>query len=338
MNISTYLTAFAERKSNRYKPYSKIYRQILLGGKPYSLNAQEGFEESGYLYLTIRSCVQRYSSNKDTAILLFKDLAAYLTERGVNVPEIHWPPIPVSNTFERLMFMAKYLQEENHKISDLPDLLWISGRQVEDDLSRLRGLVDPIQVCGKKFFIEACERHGGRITFESTAHPIFLAENLTQILIMLKGLKQMSADPLFSTYAMETAREIWRQLSGYARRRLRFVLKELMPEDFAWYDSLANEETDLADETRNYFHTEETISRRGHFAGTSVVLECIKNERHFCVEYADEDGAHLYKDCVFEPGSYEGNGITVTCASGKKHLLFGKILRSAYTMEELISF
>ena len=119
MNISTYLTAFAERKNNRYKPYSKIYRQILLGGKPYSLNTQKGFEESGYLHLTIRSCVQRYSSNKDTAILLFKDLAAYLTERGVNVPEIHWPPIPVSNTFERLMFMAKYLQEENHKISDL---------------------------------------------------------------------------------------------------------------------------------------------------------------------------------------------------------------------------
>ena len=127
----------------------------------------------------------------------------------MEVPEIDFPPIPVSNTFERLMFIAKYLQGKDSKISDLPDILWVSNRQIETDLSRLRGLDDPIQVCGKKFYIPDTEREDGRITFQSTAHPVFLAENLTQILIMLKGLKAMAENPMFRPYAESSAKEIW---------------------------------------------------------------------------------------------------------------------------------
>lgn len=338
MNISKHLAEFAADKRNRYKPWSKIVKPLLFGGRPYSLNIQRGFDESEYLPENIQSCVQSYSSNKDMAIQLFKDLVEYLAERGVNVREISWPPIPVSNTFERLMFLAKYLQEEENNISELSKMLWISQRQVEDDLRRLRGQIDPIQVCGKTFSIEESTRHGGRVYFESTAHPLFLAENLTQILVMLKGLKEMSENPLYRPYAMETAREIWRQLSSYAQRRLRFVLQELMPEDFSWYDSLANEDPATANASANHFHSEREISRRHPSTGLSVILDCLKNGKPFCVEYADEDGNHLYKDCLIEDGSYETDGITVTTPSGKKHLSFKKILRSAYTMEELISF
>ena len=111
MDISRHIEEFA-RKNHRYKPYSKICRKMLLGGMPYSLNSQKGYEESEYLPYNIRSCVQAYASTKDTAIELFKDLVLYLEAEGVDVPQIDFPPIPVSNTFERLMFIAKYLQDE----------------------------------------------------------------------------------------------------------------------------------------------------------------------------------------------------------------------------------
>ena len=88
---------------------------------PYSLNSQGGYEESEYLPLNIKECVQKYTSTKDTAIELFKDLVTYLENKGVDIPEIKWPPVPVSNTFERLMFIAKYLQEKENRISDLTD-------------------------------------------------------------------------------------------------------------------------------------------------------------------------------------------------------------------------
>lgn len=133
------------------------------------------------------------------------------------------------------MFIAKYLQEDENKISELPDILWVSGRTIEEDISRLRGIEDPIQICGRKFFIPDTTRENGSVRFPSTAHPLFLAENLTQILIMLKGLKTMSENPLYEPYAVQTGREIWNQLSSYAKKRIRFVLSEMMPEDLTWY-------------------------------------------------------------------------------------------------------
>ena len=331
MNISRYIDEFV-KKNHRRKPYSKICRKMLTGGMPYSLNSQMGYEESEYLPYNIRSCVQAYASTKDTAIELFKDLVSYLEAQGVAVPEVNFPPIPVSNTFERLMFIAKYLQEKENHISELSDILWVHPRTIEEDLSRLRGYNDPIQVCGKAFYITDTDRQDGRISFQSTAHPIFLAENLTQVLILLKGLKEMSENPLFRPYAVQSAREIWEQLSPYAKDRICYVLRELLPEDCSWYESLAEKGTD------NHFHTEAEISRN-KYVRSNVVLDCIKNGKSFCVEYQDDDGVHFFKDCVMEEGSYRSaeHGIIVNCSEGRVRLLLDKIIRSTYTVEELVS-
>ena len=331
MDISRYIEKCV-KKNHRYKPYSKICRKMLVGGMPYSLNSQKGYEESEYLPFNIRSCVQAYASTKDTAIELFKDLVLYLEAEGVEVPQINFPPVPVSNTFERLMFIAKYLQEKENRISELTDILWVNSRTIEDDLSRLRGINDPIQVCGKAFYIPDTVRKDGRITFHSTAHPVFLAENLTQVLIILKGLKEMSGNPLFRPYAMQSAREIWEQLSQYAKDRICYVLRNLLPEDYGWYESLSAMNDD------NHFHTEEAVSRYNQVR-ENVVLDCIKNGKPFCVEYQDEDGVRFFKDCVIEKGSYRSAepGFMVNCSEGRIRLHLDKIIRSTYTVEEMVS-
>ena len=257
----------------------------------------------------------------------------YLETKGVDVPQVDFPPIPVSNTFERLMFIAKYLQDKEHRISELPDILWVNSRTIEEDLSRLRGINDPIQVCGKKFYISDTVRQDGRISFQSTAHPIFLAENLTQVLILLKGLREMSANPLFTPYAEETAGEIWEQLSPYAKDRIRFVLSDLLPEDYSWYQSLETKGND------NHFHSEEDVSKNC-WVKTNVVLDCLKNGKSFCVEYQDGEEIHFYRDCVIEEGSYRSSPqgtIIVNCAEGRVSLQLDKIIRSTYTVEELAS-
>lgn len=330
MNITPYIEEFVKLK-HRYKPYSKICKSVLLGEKPFSLNSQDGYKESEYLRYSIKSSVKAYSSNKDMAIALYKDFVLYLDEQGVKIPAIDFPPVPVSVTFERLMFIAKYLQEEEHRISDLEDILWVSSRTIEDDISRLRGLNDPIQVCGKKFFIPDTERHDGRIQFLSTAHPLFLSENLTQVLIMLKGLKKMSEDPLYKPYAEQSAREIWNQLSVYARKRIRCVLRELLPEDLEWYESLSGSHAE------NSFETEEACSRICN-EGPSVMLDCLKNDKPFCMEYAEDCKVMLYKDCVFEkPITHDESGYVVNCSGGRIRVKFANVLRSAYTVEELIT-
>lgn len=333
MNISEYLEEFVARKDNRYKPYSKIYKTMLTGGKEYSLNSQDGYDESEYLYYNIPVCVKAYSSNKDTAIALFKELVLFLQEKGVEVPHISFPPVPISNTFERLMFIARYLQGADSQISKLPDILWVSQRQIEADLAKLRGKDnDPIQVCGKPFYIEDTERKDGRIAFKSTAHPIFLAENLSQVLIMLKGLKKMAEDPLYRPYAEETAGEIWEQLSPYARDRILTVMKELLPEDCDWYETLEKPEE------KNHFYSEENVSRK-HRIGANVVLDCIKNGKTFCMEYQNDDAIHFYKECVVVPEPYKDRllGFLVRHSGGSFRMQVDHVIRSAYSIEELIS-
>ena len=331
MDITSLIEEFVrQNQRNRNKAYFKICKNVLLGNRPYSLNSQPGFSESEYLPANIKASVSAYSSNKDTAIAMYRDLVAFLKRKNIDVPDVSFPPIPVSSSFERLIFIAKHLQDKHNRISQLPELLWVNPRTVEDDLSRLRGYEDPIQVCGKKFCIPDTDRREGTIRFPSTAHPLFLAENLTQILVLLKGLKKMSADPLYEPYAMQTGREIWGQLSPYAKNRIRFVLKELMPEDYTWYEALDTESEDY------HFHSEEFCSQIGN-EGAHVILNCIKNGKSFCVEYEDNGKIRLYRDCIMEPGSYRADpdSFVVNHAEGQVKLQFDHVIRSAYTVEEL---
>ena len=299
---------------------------MLLGGRKYSLNAQPGYDNSEYLNENIRNSVMAYTRDKNMSIVMYKDFVKFLGEKGI-VAKVEFPPVPI-NTFERLMYIAKYFHEADSKISDLSEKLWVSDRTISNDLKKLQG-DDPIQVCGKKFCIPDTERKNGTLKFESTAHPIFLTENLTQVMVLLKGLKKMSEDDLYKNYAIESASEIWNQLSDYAHRRIKVVLSDLSSEDLSWYESLESERTDS-------FYTEKKCSTINN-SGTAVVMYCIKNEKKFFVEYQEtEDNVVYYKDCVVDGYGEDGKSIIVTCSAGKKELILSKILKSAHTVEELL--
>lgn len=325
MDITAYLEEFTRKKRAPSTLYDmKTARNLLVGDGEAALKQQEFYEDSEYLAYNIKLSVRAYSRNKDIAIRIYKDFLCFLhTKSGIDIP-VQFPPISISNTFERLMFIAKYLQDPRHKTTDLPELLWISQKTINDDIKRLQGdHDDPIQVCGKIFTIDELDKQKNTVCFPSTAHPLFLTPNLTQVLVTLKGLKAMAENPLYAEYAQIAAADIWEQLSDYAKTRIHFVLSELMPEDLSWYEGLRKTDDE-------HFHSEVCCS------GNSVVLDCMKNEKTFCVEYDAENGIQLYKQCTFVPRSYDGEGIEVDCASGRIHIVFDKIIRSAYTVEELI--
>ena len=325
MNIATYVDSFARKK----KFYdlncdAKTVHNLLKGDNPYSLCKQLSYQESEYLAENIKLSVRGYVRDKDVAISIYKSFIAYLKVNDIEIP-ICFPPISISNSFERLMFIAKYLQDERHKISDLPDLLWVSERTISDDIKKLRGLDDdPIQICGKVFKIDDVERGRDVLHFSSTAHPLFLTPNLTQILVTLKGLKEMSSNPLYADYAHFAASDIWEQLSDYAKTRIHYVLSELLPEDLTWYESLRKDDDE-------YFYSERRCSVRDN-----VVLDCIKNGKAFFIEYKTADKVQLYKECVFVPGSYTGNSIDIETNGSNVTIELENIIRSTYTIEELM--
>ena len=328
MNIEQYFAPFIQ--SMRYdRKLKKAARRLLTGTGRESLVQQPGYEESEYLKENMRNSVRSCVRGKDTAVRVYRKFVRYLHDQGVHV-DVHFPPVPIDNSFERLMFIAKYLQDPEARIADLPDVLWVSDRTIEADLAWLRGLEDPIQMCGRPFIVEDTERSGGQLRFASTAHPLFLTENLTQVLIMLKGLKEMAKDPLYKKYAEATAFDIWEQLSDYAKDRIRFVLTDLLPEDLSWYEGLEKEDEDT-------FYTERRCSVDG-----DVWLDCMKNEKPFCVEYQSNEGPVIYTNCRFIHRSYRHEAgsmvIDVQCDQGRKSLKGSRVLRSCYTLEELTNY
>lgn len=324
MDIKAYVYEYARKK--KYYGLScsaEVVHSLIKSDKEFAFSNQEHFENSEYLAYNIESCVKSYPRDKKAAIDIFKHFIDFLRERGVN-EEVHFPPIDISNSFERLMFIAKYLQDPRHNIADLPKLLWISEVTIRADIRKLLGEDDdPIQICGKKFIIDDVERRRGLVRFSSTAHPIFLTHNLSQVLVTLKGLKVMSENPLYSDYAKMAAADIWEQLSDYAKDRIHIVLSQLLPEDLTWYKSL-KKDTDIT------FYTELRCS------GGNNILDCMKNDKDFFAEYISSSGIHIYQNCRYVPQTYDGNSIEVDCTNGRVKLELAKVIKTAYTAEDLL--
>ncbi len=289
--------------------------------------------DSDKMDAAVRETVKGYSSNKTSAVGILKKFLVFLKKEYGFDPEISFPPIDISNSFERLMYIAKALQSPDTRISDLEDILWVSKRTIEDDLARLRGN-DPIQIMGKPFIIDETTRKDDTLKFSSTAHPLFLTFNLTQVIATLKGLKAMSREPALKNYAMYSAVSIWMQLSPYAKERIFYVMENLIPDDVSWYRDLEMDEEGM-------FRTEQ-MSRRGS-QGASVLMDCIKNGKTCIIEYPkDEDEENperdsvFYTGCTVVPRSYDGDNVQVVCDQGEKTIMLNRILKSSYDEESLI--
>ena len=315
---------------SKYKPYSNIVASLLKTGSN-ALIKQNGWDECEYLYWNVPACVKSYTKDKDRAISMFRDFISFLKSRDFVIEnDVEFPPIPVMNSFERLMFIAKYMQDKNNSRNELSDILWQSQTTIDNDFSKLLNDDNPdaIQVLGKPFVITGTRSHGGKVDFESTAHPLFLTPNLTQVILVLEGLKEKAGNPIFETEATKTAADIWNQLSDYARNRIKFVLSRcMMIEDLAWYESLAELE-----DIDNSFHTEKKSTKDRGF-----IFDCVKNHtKPFCIEYNDNGKTVILKDCTGER-LLIGGEITVKTESGIKKLSIDDIIRVAYTIEELMS-
>ena len=326
MLIEDTIKEFLMEKGTKYLGYDKeTIENLMIGNKEYSLIKINGLGElkAEELKESIKLSVKLYTRNKDRAIEIYKKYLNFLNTKKFHV-DITFPPIPVSITFERIMFIAKYIQNPENKISDLKDVLWVGPRTIENDLAILKGIKNPIQVNGKRFVIEDIERSRGTVSMSSTAHPIFLTSNITQIIVTLKGLKLMSQNSAFKVYAEEMARSIWTQLSDYAKNRILYVMENLIPDELEGYKNLNIEKDDS-------FYNEIRCSST---EGAGCVLDCLKNGKECFVEYQEIEKTTFYENCKIL--KYLDDKIRIECKGKLFDLEISKILRSSYTLEELI--
>lgn len=324
--MDVYIDEFIENyeKNGKYNAPMKVdgVKKLFSKDKPNGFKNQTAYENPEYLEYNFCRSVQPIKRNKDAAIEVYRRFHQFLQSKGISA-DVTFPPIPVSNSFERLMFISKFFHEPNRKISDLSNILWVDKKSIENDLRKLRGRDnDPVQICDKKFIIPKIDRKNDRLIFESTAHPLFLTANLTQVLVILKGLKKMSENPLFSNSAKIAAANIWEQLSDYAKRRIPEVMQDLLSEDTTWYENLKTMDNKL-------YNTERTCS-----TDTDIIFYSIKSRETFFIEVRDGDKKHIYKNCRTVDFDDLDN-YTIMTGEGEITLNKKDIIQIAYTLDEL---
>jgi hypothetical protein len=226
----------------------------------------------------IKESVKSYTNTKATAIETYKRFLSHVELKyGVSF-DMDFPPV-FSSEFDRQMFIVKELHEAGRGVSHLEDRLWISSRTLEEDLSKLQDRGE-ISVLGQEVSIRGIERDNGTISFQSTVHPLFLTPNLTQVVVMLNGLRVMSGDRAYRNYALHLASTIWKELSEYGRNRILGLTEELSL-DRVWYEKISHLEGEAL------FQTERECSND---EGAGNVLDFLKNRKDCCLAYTNEAG------------------------------------------------
>lgn len=262
----------------------------------------------------IKESVKSYTRDKDKAIKVYKNFVKFLKENyQIDIP-IDFPPA-FSSEFDRQMCIVKELHEKGRGIPYLEDKFWVSGRTIEDDLAKLRS-DDGVSVMGQKITVRGIERQSGNIEFQSTVHPVFLALNLTQVVVMLQGLKHMAKDEAYKEYALKLSANIWNELSNYGRRRIKYVTDSLSL-DLGWYEKLDSYSSD------ELFYTEHECSND---EGAGNVLNFLKNGKVCAIEYISDDGeSRILTNCLIKRYNTEKNEIEIT-SKGKQYTISEKAI------------
>jgi len=238
--------------------------------------------------VAIKDTVTSYTKDKTTAIKVFKEYLAFLDmEYGVKV-EVNFPPT-FNSQFDRQMYIVKRLHDRKYRASDFENELWVSDRTISADLQALE---DGISVLGQQLKIKRDDvvYHNQGL---NTVHPIFLTANLTQVVVLLKGLEVQALDPAYSEYAIRLAANIWSELSDYGRNRILKVSEQLNLNK-AWFEMLESQ--------RNHglYSTEADCS---YEHGVGNVLNFLKNSQPCTIEVQEKHGTRILKDCLIRSHS-----------------------------------
>lgn len=258
--------------------------------------------------VAIKDSVMSYTRDKRTAVNVYRHFVSFIKrEYQIDIP-VTFPPT-FSSEFDRQMYLVKELHEKGRGIAYLKEKLWIGDRTLEEDLAKLRD--GRASIMGHKILINGIERGGGVVEFKSTLHPIFLALNLTQVVMMLQGLQHMAKNDSYNEYAVKVAANIWHELSDYAKRRIEQV-SDILSIDSSWYKELEHRNS------TGLFSTEVECS---HTKGPGNVLDYLKNGKECAIEYENNQGKTLIlAGCIIENFNRTTEEITVR-AKGETYTL-----------------
>lgn len=218
---------------------------------------------------------------KEGAVDIFNEYFEFLADKTkhqeymIEIPSLNKPVTEL----ERKLLLAKNMHK-SFDIEQIAEEFYVSTRTIENDLKDLSE--GNLRVMGQVLKAEY-RRKRRKVYMPSTIHPLFLAQNLTQIVTLLNGLECSAKDPSYQGYAEKTAVGIWLQLSEYAKDRILNVLIEKMNLNGSWYHKI----NELASKSSSLFSNEAECS------GDSIkesIWKLLKNSELFYIRYIGDNG------------------------------------------------
>ena len=231
--------------------------------------------------------IERLKSKKDKKrdhYIYSKYIKFLNKDKGMSIEKL---PRYYSELERRLEIIKRIHNGSNASdISDMAYELMLDESNIHRDLRIISD--GEMSVMGQRVKVEHHQQYdkNGQECILSTAHPLFLVQNLEQIIALLNGLKYSYEIYGYKEYARETAVSIWMQLSDYATNRILNELpKEELKIDINWYKMIADEAEERKRKLEDYiidsFKTEEFISNIGEGDEYSYlkILKNFKNPR-----------------------------------------------------------
>lgn len=233
----------------------------------------------------IKESVASYVKDHNTAIDIYKRYITFVKKNYFVILDVDFPPT-FNSRFDRQMYIVKSIHQRKYQAAEIAGELWFNERTISGDLQELE---DGITILGQKLKIykqDLIYRNTGL----NTVHPIFLAANLTQIVVLLRGLEQQGQDPAYHEYAVRLAANIWSELSDYGRNRIMTVSEQLNL-NITWFDML--------EEKRNkgLYSTEANCS---YNKGAGSVLDFLKNGKRCAIEINGLSGIEIIENCFIK--------------------------------------
>lgn len=157
---------------------------------------------------TLRSWPSREKKSAATSLKAFAEWLSGQYDVQVDPEAL---PKSIPNLTERRLDMLRYLQKPR-SMAQLEAHYLVSARTLRDDLNML---VNGWDILGTRINIKRLDE-GGKITYNSSVHPLLLPLNLTEVYALGVGFPKALHGSVYREIADYLAEAVKSQLSGYA--------------------------------------------------------------------------------------------------------------------------
>lgn len=281
---------------------------LVLGDKKYSLSNQEEVKRildkniikttnkeiyNSDIAESMKQSVKKNKGFKDKVFskVLFKELAEYLNNvYGFNISVDDVVGEIIGTAEERHLYILRETERENYggepmKLKDIADKIGCSPRLLQKDVQQITQ--QGFKLLGQNIKLIDEDQNDNLLKLDSTPHPVILMQNISQLLVMLEGLRSMEEIEAYRNYAHFTALNIWNQLTEYSQDKIIDAVDNMDIGDKAmnWYTTL-----EYRSKSYNRFVTE---AKNSEGNPSSQLMYLCKNECPFHINYKNEENENI---------------------------------------------